>query len=36
VRRIVDALGVLGPLSVAEHAVAAEDIKFTLPREVRA
>jgi 4-hydroxy-3-methylbut-2-enyl diphosphate reductase len=36
VRRIVDALRVLGPLSVAEHAVAAEDIKFTLPREVRA
>lgn len=36
VRRIVDALGVLGPLSVVEHAVAAEDITFTLPREVRA
>jgi 4-hydroxy-3-methylbut-2-en-1-yl diphosphate reductase len=36
VQRIVGALGVLGPLSVAEHTVAAEEVKFTLPREVRA
>jgi 4-hydroxy-3-methylbut-2-en-1-yl diphosphate reductase len=36
VRRIVDALRVLGPVSVAEHAVAVEEVKFTLPREVRA
>lgn len=36
VRRIVEALGVFGPLSVTEHAVAAEEVKFTLPREVRA
>jgi 4-hydroxy-3-methylbut-2-enyl diphosphate reductase len=36
VRRIVGALSVLGPMSVAEHSVAAEEVKFTLPREVRA
>jgi 4-hydroxy-3-methylbut-2-enyl diphosphate reductase len=36
VRRIVGALSMLGPMSVAEHAVAAEEVTFTLPREVRA
>jgi 4-hydroxy-3-methylbut-2-enyl diphosphate reductase len=36
VRRIVGALRVLGPLTVSEYAVAAEEVKFTLPREVRA
>jgi 4-hydroxy-3-methylbut-2-enyl diphosphate reductase len=36
VRRIVSALGVLGPLSVTEHRVAAEEVAFALPREVRA
>jgi 4-hydroxy-3-methylbut-2-enyl diphosphate reductase len=36
VSRIVGALRVLGPVSVSEHAVAAEEVKFTLPREVRA
>jgi 4-hydroxy-3-methylbut-2-enyl diphosphate reductase len=35
VRRIVSALSVLGPLSLTEHAVAAEEIAFALPREVR-
>jgi 4-hydroxy-3-methylbut-2-enyl diphosphate reductase len=35
VRRIVDALGVLGPVSISEHRVAAEQVRFTLPREVR-
>jgi 4-hydroxy-3-methylbut-2-enyl diphosphate reductase len=36
VSRVVGALEVLGPVSVAERAVAAEEVKFTLPREVRA
>ena len=36
VRRIVDALRVFGPVSVAERLVAAEEVKFTLPWEVRA
>jgi 4-hydroxy-3-methylbut-2-enyl diphosphate reductase len=36
VRRIVGALQVLGPMFAAEHSVAAEEVKFTLPREVRA
>ena len=35
-RRVAGALEVLGPVSVSEHAVAAEEVKFTLPREVRA
>jgi 4-hydroxy-3-methylbut-2-enyl diphosphate reductase len=35
VRRIVTALGVLGPVSVSEHTVADEEISFALPREVR-
>ena len=35
VRRIVDALSVLGPVSISEHRVAAEEVTFTLPREVR-
>jgi 4-hydroxy-3-methylbut-2-enyl diphosphate reductase len=35
VRRIIGALGVLGPVSISEHQVAAEEVKFTLPREVR-
>jgi 4-hydroxy-3-methylbut-2-enyl diphosphate reductase len=35
VRRIVAALGVLGPVSISEHQVAAEEVTFTLPREVR-
>jgi 4-hydroxy-3-methylbut-2-enyl diphosphate reductase len=35
VRRIVAALGVLGAVSISEHQVAAEEVKFTLPREVR-
>jgi 4-hydroxy-3-methylbut-2-enyl diphosphate reductase len=35
VRRIVAALGVLGPVSISEHQVAAEEVRFTLPREVR-
>ena len=35
VRRIVDALSVLGPVSISEHQVAAEEVTFTLPREVR-
>jgi 4-hydroxy-3-methylbut-2-enyl diphosphate reductase len=35
VRRIVGALAVLGPVSISEHRVAAEEMKFTLPREVR-
>jgi 4-hydroxy-3-methylbut-2-enyl diphosphate reductase len=36
VRPIVGALSVLGPVSVTEHAVAEEEVTFTLPREVRA
>jgi 4-hydroxy-3-methylbut-2-enyl diphosphate reductase len=36
VRRVVGALRVLGPVSITEHTVAAEEVKFTLPREVRA
>jgi 4-hydroxy-3-methylbut-2-enyl diphosphate reductase len=35
VRRIVAALGVLGPVSISEHQVAAEEVTFTLPKEVR-
>jgi 4-hydroxy-3-methylbut-2-en-1-yl diphosphate reductase len=35
VRRIVDALSVLGPLSLRERRVADETVQFTLPREVR-
>ena len=35
VRRVVDALAVLGPVSISEHQVAAEEVAFTLPREVR-
>ena len=35
VQQMVTALGVLGPVSVSEHRVAAEEVRFTLPREVR-
>jgi 4-hydroxy-3-methylbut-2-enyl diphosphate reductase len=34
VGRVVDALAGLGPVTVAERAVAAESLRFTLPREV--
>jgi 4-hydroxy-3-methylbut-2-enyl diphosphate reductase len=35
VRRIVAALGVLGQVSMSEHRVAAEEVTFTLPKEIR-
>jgi 4-hydroxy-3-methylbut-2-enyl diphosphate reductase len=36
VQRVVRALGVLGPLTLTERRVAAEEVAFALPREVRA
>jgi 4-hydroxy-3-methylbut-2-enyl diphosphate reductase IspH len=35
VQRVAAALRVLGPLEVSEQPVAAETVKFALPREVR-